>query len=77
MAITLIAGIFTGCKAATAAMPDYTSVTEQPGGLPEKGTVGDKYTGLDCPNAALEVDHAPSEVLIVSTKGEQFNKIEP
>ena len=41
MAITLIAGIFTGCKAATAAMPDYTSVTEQPGGLPEKGKVGD------------------------------------
>jgi hypothetical protein len=148
MAITLIAGIFTGCKAATAAMPDYTSVTEQPGGLPEKGKVGDmeyrvlgkgqmgsynkprgyyfdqleqlnspifiiisagtqtrtggelkikdlgmqgsklvivveetkaagdKYTGLDCPTAALEVDHEPSEVLIVSTKGEQFNKIE-
>ena len=38
---------------------------------------GDKYTGLDCPCAVLETDHAPSEVLIVSTKGEQFKKIEP
>lgn len=149
MAFTLIAGMFTGCKAAAGAMPDYTSVTEQPGVLPEKGKIGDmeykvldrgqlgsynksrgyyfdqleqlnspvfivisagtqtrkggelkikdlglqgsklvivveetkaagdKYTGLDCPTAALEIDHAPSEVLIVSTKGEQFNKIEP
>ena len=42
----------------------------------ETKAAGDKYTGLDCPTAALEVDHAPSEVLIVSTKGEQFKKIE-
>lgn len=148
MAVTLIAGMFTGCKAKAGAMPDYTSVTEQQGGLPEKGTIGDmeyrvlgkgqmgsynkprgyyfdqleqlnsplfivisagtqtrkggelkikdlglqgsklvivveetkaageKYTGLDCPTAALELDHAPSEILIVSTKGEEFKKIE-
>lgn len=149
MAAILIAGIFTGCKAGAAALPDYTSVKEQSGEIPAKGTVGemnyrimgkdqfgcynkdrgyyfdqleqlnsplfivisagtqtrtggelkitdlgmqgsklvivveetkakgDKYTGLDCPCAVLETDHAPSEVLIVSTKGEQFKKIEP
>ena len=38
---------------------------------------GDKYTGLDCPCAVLELDHAPGELLIVSTKGEQFNHIKP
>ena len=38
---------------------------------------GDKYTGLDCPCAELEVDHMPSDLLIVSTTGEQFEKINP
>lgn len=148
MAFTLIAGIFTGCKASAAMLPDYTSVKEQSGELPAKGKVGDmeyrifsreqfgcynkdrgyyfdrleqldspsflvisagtqtrtggelkiqdlgmqgsklvvvveetkasgdRYTGLDCPCAVLETDHEPSEVLIVSTTGEQFKKID-
>jgi len=152
MVLTLIAGVFTGCKAniaaTTAALPDYTSVKDTSGSLPGKGTVGDmeysilskdqygcynkdrgyyidmleqldspyfivittgtqttggadieisdfgmqgstlvivveetkasgeKYTGLECPCAVLEVDHMPAEILIVSTTGEQFNPIE-
>ena len=36
---------------------------------------GEKYTGLDCPCAVLEVNHMPAELLIVSTTGEQFNHI--
>ncbi len=153
MALTLIAGVFTGCKTnktvSTTALPSYTSVKEQSGDLPEKGTVGDmeytimkkeqfgcynkdrgyyidqleqldspyfivisggtqtrtgadikisdfgmqgstlvivveetkasgeKFTGLECPCAALEVDHMPEELLIVSTTGEQFGHISP
>ena len=38
---------------------------------------GMKYTGLECPCAALEVDHMPAELLIVSTTGEVFSPIEP
>lgn len=46
MAFTLIAGVFTGCKTnksakTTIAMPNYTSVKDPSGNLPEKGTVGD------------------------------------
>ena len=48
MAFTLIAGVFTGCKsnvsfpgALTADLPEYTSVKDPSGSLPEKGTVGD------------------------------------
>ena len=37
---------------------------------------GEKYTGLECPCAVLEVDHMPAELLIVSATGEQFNPIE-
>ena len=151
MALTLITGIFTGCKANTiatkAALPSYTSVKDSSGSLPSKETVGDmeysilekeqfgcynkargyyidmleqldspyyivisagtkatadieisdfgmqgstlvivveeskisgdKYTGLDCPCAVLEVNNMPSELLIVSTTGEQFEKINP
>ena len=151
MAFTLIAGVFTGCKAnvasTTAALPAYTSVKDTSGNLPETGTVGDieyrmltkdqmgcynkdrgyyidmleqldspyfiiisaglktnktdikivdlgmqdsklvivveeygiteeKFEGLDCPCAALEVNRVPAEILIVSTTGEQFNKLD-
>ena len=34
---------------------------------------GTEYSGLECPCAVLEVDHMPSDLLIVSTTGEQFN----
>ena len=50
MTFTLITGIFTGCKtiktaSTTVALPSYTSVKDQSGTLPEKGTVGDiEYT---------------------------------
>lgn len=149
MAIALIAGVFTGCKASASKLPEYTSVKEQSGELPSTGTVGDveykildrgqlgaynkprgyyldqleqldtpyfivisagtqtrtggelkitdlgmqgstlvivveetkasgdKYTGLDCPTAALETNKPVSNILIVTTKGEQLNKIEP
>ena len=153
MAVTLIAGVFTGCKAnkaaSTTALPSYTSVKDPSGDLPEKGTVGDmkytimkkeqfgcynkdrgyyidqleqldspyyivisggtqtrtgaditisdfgmqgstlvivveetkasgeKFTGLECPCAELEVDHMPEDLLIVSTTGEQFGHISP
>jgi hypothetical protein len=51
MAFTLIAGVFTGCKKTnnaakpasakpTVAMPAFTSVKDQSGNLPVKGTVG-------------------------------------
>ena len=46
MAFTLIAGVFTGCKKTnnaakpTVAMPSFTSVKDQSGNLPVKGTVG-------------------------------------
>lgn len=36
---------------------------------------GDKYTGLDCACAVLEVDRMPGDLLIVSTTGETFEKI--
>ena len=152
MAFTLIAGVFTGCKANKTAktkveLPSFTSVKDPSGELPEKGTVGDmkytilkkeqfgcynkdrgyyidqleqldtpyyivisggtqtrtggeikisdfgmqgstlvivveetkasgeKYKGLDCPCATLEVDHMPADLLIVSTTGEQFDHI--
>ena len=161
MAFTLIAGVFTGCKAngdsstsrsasraaTTAALPAFTSVKDESGNLPEKGTVGnmtygimgkdefgcynkdrgyyvdmldqpnspyfivitegtkttsgadirisdfgmqdsklvivveeykasgEKYTGLECPCAVLELDQMPAELLIVSTTGEEFNAI--
>ena len=149
MAIALIAGVFTGCKATAAKLPEYTSVKEQSGELPAAGKVGDveykildrgqlgaynkprgyyfdqleqldspffivisagtqtrtggtlkitdlgmqgatlvivveetkasgdKYTGLDCPTAALEINRQVSNVLVVTTKGEQLKKIEP
>ena len=160
MALTLITGVFTGCKAnngtpnaasttaATAALPSFTSVKDTSGSLPEKGTVGDieytllskesfgcynkdrgyyidmleqldspyyivisagtktvkgydikisdfgmqgstlvivveeitgsgdEYEGLNCPCAVMEVNRMPADLLIVSTTGEQFNKIE-
>ena len=38
---------------------------------------GDRHTGLDCPTAALETNKPVSNILIVTTKGEQLNKIEP
>ncbi len=150
MAFTLIAGVFTGCKAnKTAELPSFTSVKNESGELPVKGTVGeleyrimsneefgcynkdrgyyfdqleqldsplfivisagtqtrtggdleitdfgmqgstlvivveetkatgDKFTGLDCPCAVLELNDAPEQLLIVSTTGEQFEKIIP
>ena len=46
MAFTLIAGVFTGCKKTNnaakpaVAMPSFTSVKDQSGNLPMKGTVG-------------------------------------
>ena len=48
MAVTLIAGVITGCKKNTAKptveLPSFTSVKDASGNLPEKGTVGDmKY----------------------------------
>ena len=152
MAFTLIAGVFTGCKAKTAVttaeLPGFTSVKDPSGNLPAKGTVGDmaytilekehygcynksrgyyidqleqldspyfivitsgtqtatgadvkitdfgmqgstlvivveetkasgeKYKGLDCPCAVLEVDHLSADLLIVSTTGDQFHLIE-
>ena len=36
---------------------------------------GEKYTGLECPCAVLELDQMPAELLIVSTTGEEFNAI--
>ena len=45
MAFTLITGVFTGCKkneaVTTVELPEYTSVKDPSGELPEKGTVGD------------------------------------
>ena len=152
MAFTLIAGVFTGCKAdkktsETVALPSFTSVKDPSGNLPEKGTVGDleyrimrndqfgcynkargyyidqleqldsplfivisggtqtrtgadititdfgmqgstlvivveetkangeKYKGLECPCAELELNDMPADLLIVNTTGEQFEKI--
>ncbi len=155
MAFTLIAGVFTGCKAnsastttaaTTAALPSFISVKDTSGNIPETGTVGDmeyrmftkdqmgcynkdrgyyidmleqldspyyiiisaglktnktdikivdfgmqdstlvivveeykiteeKYEGLECPCAALEVNHMPADLMIVSTTGEQFNEL--
>ena len=44
MVFTLVTAAFTGCKAnktaQTVAMPSYTSVKDQSGNLPDKGTVG-------------------------------------
>ena len=44
MAFTIITGMFTGCKAnaSKAALPEYKSVKNESGNLPEKGTVGDR-----------------------------------
>ena len=149
IAFTLIAGMFTGCKAnaASAVLPEYTSVKDASGSLPEKGTVGgkeyrllrkdqfgcynksrgyyidmleqlnspyyivittgtqtrpgadikitdlgmqgsklvivveetkasgEKYEGLECPCAVLELNKEPGELLIVSTTGKQFDRI--
>ena len=36
---------------------------------------GAKYEGLNCPCAALEVNKMPADLLIISTAGEQFEKI--
>ena len=48
LAIALIAGVFTGCKATSAKLPEYTSVKQESGELPDKGTVGDvEYKILD------------------------------
>ena len=38
---------------------------------------GAKYEGLNCPCAALEVDQMPADLLIISTAGEHFEKINP
>lgn len=43
----------------------------------ETKATGDKFTGLDCPCAVLELNDAPEQLLIVSTTGEQFEKIIP
>lgn len=36
---------------------------------------GAKYEGLNCPCAALEVNKMPADLLIISTAGEHFEKI--
>ena len=151
MAFTLVAGMFTGCKAkaSEAVLPEYTSVKNESANLPEKGTVGDreyriisqdkfgcynkprgyyidmleqenspyyvvisggtqtrsgakieikdlgmqgsklvivveetkatgeKYEGLECPCAVLELNTMPGELLIVNTSGKTFEKIQP
>lgn len=38
---------------------------------------GTKYEGLNCPCAALEVNQMPADLLIISTAGEHFEKINP
>lgn len=37
---------------------------------------GAKYEGLNCPCAALEVNRMPADLLIVSTTGEPFEKLQ-
>ena len=154
MALTLITGVLTGCKAnnpksSKADIPSFTSVKNDSGELPSKGTVGDieykmlskeqfgcynkdrgyyidqleqldtpyfivisagthtssgadikisdfgmngstlvivveeykesgtEYEDLNCPCAVLEVNRVPADILIISTAGEHFEKIDP
>ena len=154
MALTLITGVLTGCKANNSKsskvdIPSFTSVKNDSGELPSQGTVGDieykmlskeqfgcynkdrgyyidqleqldtpyfivisagthtasgadikisdfgmngstlvivveeykesgtEYEGLYCPCAALEVNRVPADLLIISTAGEHFEKIDP
>ncbi|MBR2294824.1 MAG: hypothetical protein IJ869_03585 [Clostridiales bacterium] len=41
----------------------------------EKEATGAKTDELDCPCAVLEVDHMPSDLVVVSTTGEQFESL--
>ncbi len=43
----------------------------------ETKATGDKYEGLECPCAVLELNTMPGELLIVNTSGKTFEKIEP
>ena len=38
---------------------------------------GEKNKELDCPTVTLEVDHEPADLLIVTTAGEKFEKVNP
>ncbi len=87
MAFTLIAGVFTGCKAnnssaVPAELPSFTSVKDPSGDLPLKGTVGDmeyqilSQDQMGCYNKSRgyyidQLEQLNSPMFIVITSGTQ------
>lgn len=86
MTFALIAGVFTGCKTKTskAALPEFTSVKDESGNLPDQGTVGGKkYRIASSKTGSYNVDRGyyidmleqlDSPYYVVITTGTQTRK---